>query len=54
MSKKIIMKVNDKDIPMNEFVQRIFTNTIGGLVESLDKLPEDKKKIEILIEEAGN
>jgi len=48
---KIVLKVDNKEIPMNEFVQRMFLSTIGGMVDALDKIPEGKKKIEILIEE---
>ncbi len=54
MSKTIVLKVDNKEIPMNEFVQRVFSTTIGGLVDALDKIPEDRKKIEIVIEEGGN
>jgi hypothetical protein len=47
---KIILKVNGSDVPMNPFVKNVFENVIGGLVDSLDKIPEDKEKIEIIIE----
>ena len=47
---KITLKVNEKEIPLNEFVQRVFLNTVGGLVDSLDKIPDEKHKIEVLIE----
>jgi hypothetical protein len=48
---KIILKVNGSDVAMNPFVKDVFTKVIGGLVDSLDKIPEDKQKIEIVIEE---
>lgn len=51
MSKNIILKVNGVEIPLNPFVTKVFENVAGGLVDSLDKIPEDKKKIEIIIEE---
>lgn len=51
MSKSIVLKVNGVEIPLNPFVQQVFENVAGGLVDSLDKIPEDKKKIEIIIEE---
>jgi hypothetical protein len=47
----VILKVNGTDVPLNVFVSRVFENVIGGLVDSLDKLPNDKKKIEITLEE---
>lgn len=50
MDKKILLKVDSKEIPMNSFVKQVFINVIDGLVDSLDKIPEDKKRIEILIE----
>ncbi len=49
---KVVLKVNGTEIPLNAFVSRVFENVIGGLVESLDKLPNEKKKIEITLEEA--
>lgn len=50
MDKKVSLIVNGKEISLNPFVKSIFTNVINGLVDSLDKVPEDKKKIEITIE----
>jgi hypothetical protein len=42
--------INDRDIPLNPFVTGLFSNVIEGLVDSLDKVPEPRDKIEILIE----
>lgn len=50
MDKKFVLKVNDKEIPTNLFVKNMFINVINGLVDSLDKIPEGKEKIEILVE----
>jgi hypothetical protein len=47
---KVRLKVNDRDIPLNPFVTEIFSNVIEGLVDSLDKIPDPRNKIEILIE----
>ena len=49
MQKNINLTINGKDIPMNAFVKKIFLNTISGIIDSLDKLPERKEKIEISI-----
>ncbi len=49
MSKNIELLINGKDVPMNPFVKRSFTNVIQALIDSLDKLPDDKEKIEIII-----
>jgi len=53
MDKKIILKVDGKEIPTNPFVQDVFINVINGLVASLNKVPYGKEKIEILIENEG-
>jgi hypothetical protein len=44
------LKVDDKEIPLNEFVERIINGTITGAVSSLKGIKEDWKKIEIKIE----
>jgi len=44
------LKVDGKDIPINEFVERILTGTIVGAVSSLHGVAEDWKKIEIEIQ----
>lgn len=51
MDKKAVLKVDGKEIPMNYFVSEVFINVIDALVNSLDKVEVDKKKIEIIIEE---
>lgn len=54
MGKKVSLKVNGQDIPMNPFVKDIVSNVVKGLVDSLDKIPGDKNHIEIKIEEEDN
>ena len=44
------LKVDGKDIPLNEFVENILSGTITGAVTSLRGIKEDWKKIEIEIE----
>ena len=51
--KTIVLKVNDKQIPLNPFVKEVFTNVIDGLVNSLDKIPASQDKIVIVIETGG-
>lgn len=51
MSKNFCLKVNGKKIFINRFVKEVFFNVIKGLIDTLDKIPENKKKIEIIIEE---
>jgi hypothetical protein len=46
----IKLKVDGKDIPLNEFVEKIMSGTITGAVTSLRGIKEDWKKIEIEIQ----
>lgn len=47
---KVFLKVNEKDIPLNGFVKEVVANVVNGLVDSLDKIPVDKTRIELIIE----
>jgi hypothetical protein len=49
MADQIILKVDDKEISLNPFVQEVFINVINALVASLNKIPEGRQKIEILV-----
>ncbi len=44
------LKVDGKEIPLNEFVGRMMSGTIIGAVTSLKGIKEDWKKIEIEIQ----
>ena len=44
------LKVDGKEIPLNEFVEKIMSGTVTGAVTSLRGIKEDWKKIEIEIE----
>ena len=44
------LKVDNKEIPLNEFVERIMNGTITGAVSSLKGIKDDWKKIEVEIE----
>ncbi len=50
MDKNVSLKVDGREIPLNPFVKTIFSKVIKGLVDSLDKVPGDKNKIEVIIE----
>jgi hypothetical protein len=41
--------IDSKEIPLNEFVEKILSGTIVGAVTSLRGIKEDWKKIEIEI-----
>ena len=45
---KAKLKVNDKQVPLNDFVSETIHNVIIGLVKSL-KLDEQPRKIEVEI-----
>jgi hypothetical protein len=44
------LRVDGKDIPLNDFVEKILNGSITGAVSSLRGIREDWKKIEIEIE----
>lgn len=46
----IILEVDGESIPMNPFVQKIFINTILGMVRSLDKVKEKAQRFQITIQ----
>lgn len=50
MKNKITLKVNGRTIAMNPFVCRIVSNMVLGAVQSLDRIPEPWKKIEITLQ----
>ncbi len=43
------LKVDDKDIPLNEFVEKMLIGMMVGAVTSLRGIREDWKKIEVEI-----
>jgi len=43
------LKVDEKEIPLNEFVEKILSGTIVGAVTSLRGIKENWEKIEIEI-----
>jgi hypothetical protein len=45
----IKLKVDGKEIPLNEFVEKIMSGTIIGAVTSLRGIKDDWEKIEIEI-----
>jgi hypothetical protein len=45
----MILRVDGKEIPLNEFVNKMLTGTIVGAVTSLRGIREDWKKIEVEI-----
>ena len=46
----LTLRVDGKEIPLNEFVGRMLSGSITGAVTSLKGIKDDWKKIEIEIE----
>lgn len=44
------LKVDGKEIPLNEFVERLLRGTLTGAVSSLKGIKDDWERIEIEIE----
>jgi hypothetical protein len=45
----IVLDVDGERVPMNPFVQRIFIQTIAGMLRALDGVKTDPKEIHISI-----
>jgi hypothetical protein len=50
MRRVIAMKINNKRIPLNKYVKKVFMNIIEALIKTLHNIPEDVKSIEITME----
>jgi hypothetical protein len=50
MTSKVVLKIDDREIRLNPFVQKVLQNVIGGLIEALDEVPLKREKIEIVID----
>jgi len=46
----IKMKIDEKDIPMNRYVEDVFEKVILAMVSTLKGIPDDWKQIEIVFE----
>ena len=44
------LKINEKEIPLNELMENMLTNIILGYLKSAKKTPEEIKHIKIEIE----
>jgi hypothetical protein len=44
------LKVDGKEIPLNEFVESFLSGTLTGAVSSLKGIPVDWKKMELILE----
>lgn len=46
---EIHLEIDDVSVPMNPFVQKIFSNTLLGLINSLEGIPDDPERIAITL-----
>ncbi len=49
----ITLHIDGHSVPMNDFVQKIFTNTMLGMIGSLEGIKEDPKRITISLFKKG-
>ena len=47
---KVILKINDQEIPLNDLMQDMLTNIILGYLKKAKKVPKDINKIDIEIQ----
>lgn len=50
---KIELVVDGKKVPMNDFIGKIFTSTVGAMVECLHGIDENWTEISLKIEKDG-
>lgn len=50
MEKKVTLKINQEEIPLNSFVQEFISSTVLGMISSLKKREADIRNVEIIIE----
>lgn len=50
---QIRLEIDDVFIPMNPFVQKIFSNTLKGMIRSLEGIPEDPECITLSMSRKG-
>ena len=49
----IRLEIDDVTVPMNPFVQKIFSNTLLGLIRSLEGIPDNPDQITLSIQMKG-
>ena len=52
MAKQVVLKVDEREVKMNEFVQRALSSVVEGFIAALDDVPAKPKSIEIAIRPA--
>ncbi|MFX1396658.1 MAG: hypothetical protein ACFFAS_06390 [Promethearchaeota archaeon] len=47
---EVSLKINDEEIPLNEFAKDIIANVNKGVIDTLKKIPEKVQSIKINID----
>ena len=47
---KVELVIDGRKVPMNDFVSKVFTNVVGGVVECLHGIDENWKEVSLKIE----
>lgn len=50
MEYQIQLKVDDSEVAMNAFVQDVTTNVVLGIIRSLNDVPDDPERIELVMQ----
>jgi molybdopterin-guanine dinucleotide biosynthesis protein B len=50
---QIHLEIDEVSVPMNPFVQKIFSNTLLGLISSLEGVPVDPERITLSMKRKG-
>ena len=46
---EVVLKVNEKDVPLNDFMEQMLTNLLLGYLKTAKEIPEDINSIRIEI-----
>lgn len=46
---EVVLKVNEKNIPLNDFMEQMITNLLLGYLKTAKQIPEDIKTINLEI-----
>lgn len=49
MEKKVVLKINNEEIPLNSFVQEFISSTILGMILPLKRKEKEIENVEIVI-----
>ena len=52
MAKQVVLKVDEREVKMNEFVQRALSSVVEGFIAALDDVPAKPTSIEVVIHQA--